>query len=288
MEEYTRSGHTISAHPDLTPTRGQSPSKQLARAEQQVRLFREKFQWPVRTVRNHCTMWPGYLDLPELWERLGIGMDSSVFAALAFQSADGGPYVNVDAAMPLPLVRENGSLIDVYEQPTHLSDDVTCHPTVNYSQKFSAGQFEWNARRMFEDATRFFYSPFCVCIHPGNYVTYSGEQGRSLMTLAREFDMPIWSLDRWHDFWRARASWRMSDFSWDGARLKFSLHGSPCESLWLTLPPTLSESILVSLTVDAAPMTIEKVQRYGGLAVQAPIPKEATTVSVAADYITAG
>ncbi|MBI4028230.1 MAG: hypothetical protein HY360_24810 [Verrucomicrobia bacterium] len=284
IEEYTRRGHTISVHPNLTSTAGKPPAEQLAKAEQEVRAFHEKFAWPVRTIRNHSVMWPGYLDLPELWERLGIGMDANCLAALYAQSPDYGPYVNVDAAVPLRFVREDGSLIDVYQQPTHASDDVTSHPTLSYSQKYSPEQFDWIAQRIFDDAVRFFHAPICVVVHPCNYVSFSGGQGRALMARARELDMPIWSVDRWHDFWRARASWRMSGYTSDGTRLRFVLKGSPCESLSLTLPPTADGHALRSVTINGSPVQVETQQRYGQPTIQLPLPHSTSEVEVVVQY----
>ena len=285
IEAYTQRGHSISVHPNLVPMAGQPVDVQLARAEQQVRLFQEKFQRRVHTVRNHNYGWPGYLDLPELWERLGIGMDANTCAYLYRQSPDGGPFANVHASMPLPFVREDGSLIDVYQQATHINDDIWFHSTVFYSQKFSPEQFDWIAQRICDDAARWFHAPVCANIHPVNYVSYSGAQARALMSRAREFDMPIWSLDRWHDFWRARATWKMDRLAWNGSRLTFSLKGSSCEALWLVLPTAVHDGPgLRTLKLDGVPTKFEKVQRNGVPVIQAPLPSGSSEIEVVGDY----
>ncbi|MBI4024267.1 MAG: hypothetical protein HY360_04750 [Verrucomicrobia bacterium] len=284
IEEYTRRGHSISIHPNLVPTAGQSSAVQLAAAEKQVRLFQEKFQWPVRTVRNHFYMWPGYLDIPDLWERFGIGMDANACATLHFQSLDYGPFANIHAAVPLPFVRENGALIDVYQQPTHVNDDLAANPTTFYSQKYSAEQFDRVVQRIFDDAARFFHAPICANVHPCNYVSFSGPHGRILMSRARALGLPIWSLDRWHDFWRARASWKMSGYTWDGTRLRFALKGSPCESLWLTLPPISNGRALQAVSLDGTTAHLESVQRHGYPTIQVPLPRVVSEVAVVAQY----
>ena len=284
IESYEARGHTISVHPNLVPTCGQTQEQQLAKAEADVLLFREKFGQPVHTVRNHCTMWPGYVDVPLLWQRLGIGMDANCFASRFQQSPDWGPYVNVDAAVPLPFAGEDGSLIDVFQQPTAINDDVQCHPTVDYSQKYSVEQFDWIARRMLEDATRFFHAPICANFHPCNYARFAGQQGQALMRRAREFDMPIWSLDRWHDFWRARAAWRLSTAGWDGRRLSFNLTGPSCEQLWITLPVAANGSTLSTIYCNGTLVEFEKVEHFQRLIAQAPLPHGAGEVEVVAEY----
>src|SRR5262249_51757102 len=154
IESYTKHGHTVSVHPDLYCAAGKGQSEQLARAEQQVRLMRERFGCAVRTIRNHSTIWPGYVELPELWERLNIGMDANCFATRYAQSPDWGPFVNVNAAMPLPFVRTDGRLIDVYQQPTQISDDMACGPGKKVGQKWAPEFSQWMAARLLEDAAR--------------------------------------------------------------------------------------------------------------------------------------
>ncbi len=284
IEEYTRRGHAISVHPNLTSERGKSRELQLAKAEEQILFFQKTFNWPVRTLRNHCTMWPGYVDLPRLYERLGVGMDANCMATLYGQSPDGGPYVNVDSAIPLRFVEENGKLIDVFQQATHVNDDVTCHPTVGYSQKYSTEQFDWFIQRIYDDAVRWFHGPVCVNVHPCNFILFSGIQSRMSMQRAHELGLWIWSIDRWHDFWRARSSWQMRGIEWNGSQLSFSMGGSACESLWLTLPVSAQGRTLKTVKLDGASVKFENVQRHGHTIAQAALPPKVTEIKVVAEY----
>jgi hypothetical protein len=175
-------------------------------------------------------------------------------------------------------------LIDVYEQPIHYADDGMSHPTVDYSLKYSTEQFELIFQRMCEDSIRWFQTPLCVVVHPENYVTFSCSQGRAIMRIAREYDMPIWSLDRWHDFWRARASWRMSDYVWTENRMSFTLRGEICEQLWITLPASVGGAALGSVTSNDASAPYEQVKRHDRTLVQAPIRVNATEIRMVAEY----
>jgi hypothetical protein len=284
IEDYTRRGHTVSVHPNLVPAAGRPVAEQLARAEQQVRLFQQTFHHPVSSVRNHSYGWPGYLELPALWERLGIGLDANTCAFLYRQSPDCGPFANVHAALPLPFMREDGRLLDVYQQATHVNDDIWFHPTVPHSMKYSAGQFDRIALRILDDAVRFFHSPICVNFHPCNYVDFSGDQGRMLMRRARKMDVPIWSLDRWHDFWRDRASWRLTHHEWDGTHLRFALKGRSCDSLCLLVPAEYAGRTLAKLAFAGASLPIQTVERQGGRVVRAAVPAGASDIEVSAVY----
>ncbi|HYF48622.1 MAG TPA: hypothetical protein VEJ63_04420 [Planctomycetota bacterium] len=263
IQSYERAGHTVSVHPNLYPTQGRSQTEQLARAECEVRLMREKFGVAVKTVRNHSTIWPGYVELPELWERLGISMDANCFASRYGQSCEWGPYVNVDSAMPLPFVREDGTLIRVYQQPTHISDDMTCLLNKGVGQKLTPEAVVYLAQCMLDDAAQQYHAPICVCIHPEPYVEYSRELGHGLLSHARRLALPIWSVDRWHDFWRARESQRMEEFSWENSRLRFTLRGSECPGLTLNLPPEHGGKRLRSVTVNGRDGSSENAPRFG-------------------------
>ena len=93
----------------------------------------------------------------------------------------------------LQFVCQDGRLINIYQQPTHMSDDLLAHTTKYCSYKYSPEEFDWIAQRIFDDASRRFHAPICVNVHPCNYVEYSGPYARALMSRAREFGLPIWS-----------------------------------------------------------------------------------------------
>jgi hypothetical protein len=284
IEEYTRRGHTISVHPNLVPAAGDSPGAQVAVAERQIRMFQEKFQWPVRTLRNHYYMWPGYLDLPELWERLGVGMDGNTTATLYGLSSEHGPYVNVHAAMPLRYVRQDGRLIDVFQQPTHINDDLAAHPTKDYSLKCTPDEFDQIAQRMLDDAMQFYHAPICANFHPCNYVDFSGEHGRILMRRAQERGLPIWSLDRWHNWWRARASWRMTRNSWDGSRLNMQITGQPCEGITLSVPAKFAERAVQSVQIGNDPVQWTQTVQNGRPAAIIMLPAGSKEVEATVTY----
>jgi hypothetical protein len=288
IEEFSERGHTVSVHPFLSDTAGRSPREQLAKAESEVRLFREKFDWPVRTVRNHSYMWPGYLELPELWERLGIGMDANTTSTLRGESNEWGPFAKLNAALPLRFVREEGTLIDVFAQPTHLNDDLLSGPYAAKSLKYAVGEADAVMERLLDDAVRFTHAPVCANFHPGNYVRFSQAPARALLKRANAMQLPIWSIERWHDFWRARDSWHMVESQWNGHALTISLQGTPCEGLTLMLPCEANEQVLTAVTFDETPVSLQTVQRRGRGVALVLLPANVATVALTAEYSRTG
>jgi hypothetical protein len=283
-------GHTISVHPCLIPAYGQGRAAQLALAEEEVRAFQDRFGQPVRTVRNHSTAWPGYLELPELWARLGLRMDANFFSSAYLRHRTWSPYMNHGAGLPAPFVHPDGRLIDVWQQPTHLSDDVLFHATVNYSLKLSAAQFEVILDRIYDEMCQAFHVPLCVCIHPVNYARYSGVPGRQLMTAAHERGLPIWSIDRWLAFWEARDTWRFGETSWDGRRLSLTVSGRHgADHLHLAVPAhyqgqSVQEVRFSEQSEEPLPLPFHLATRHRQLQAFLPLPPGVTKGRVVVEY----
>lgn len=278
-------GHTISVHPNLAPVGSEDQAVQLARARAQVERFVQRFGVPVRTVRNHSCIWPGYTEMAELWEELGIRMDAN-FAAVSYKrNREWSPYVGLGGALPLPFVRLDGRVIGVWQQPTHVMDDVGFHPEVDYSLKLRPAQFEILLRRAFEEACRYYHTPFCVCIHPVNYVRFSGEQGRLLMQAAHQQGMPIWSVDQWLNFWEARATWNLSEVRFQEDRLSFRAAGQAASSrLTFALPARAHGAPLVQVTADGHPTPFTVCSRFLRETALVGLPPGTAEVGIVAEY----
>ncbi|MBI2193912.1 MAG: hypothetical protein HYU36_18195 [Planctomycetes bacterium] len=284
VRDYARRGHAVSVHPNLHPASKKSDSEQIQQAVSQIALFREKFGLGVRTVRNHMTIWPGFTEIPALWEREGIRMDTNYFGSRLMQCSQVGPYSGPAGCIPLPFARPDGRLFRVWQQPTSIADDLWFHPTVDYSMKISPEQFEVIGRRLFEDSTQCFHEPLCVCIHPGNYTRYSGPQGRSLMRLAREFDWPILSVDQWLEFWECRDSWRLADYEVADRQACFTCRGRPGRGFCIHLPARWGPHKLSEVRLDgskAEPAFRSCFQEDSALI---PLPEAAPEVEVAVSY----
>src|SRR2546425_816408 len=88
------------------------------------------------------------------------------------------------------LIRICGRKIDVFEQHVHLSDDAA-FGTAEYSARFSPQQYEVILDRIFHDIVTRFHTPYSVCIHPSNWVRFSGDQGKELLRQASELILSV-------------------------------------------------------------------------------------------------
>jgi hypothetical protein len=276
--------HDLGPHPDLRALDGCPVSERVAEFERQVRLFESRFGVRARSSRNHCTAWAGYLELPESMERLGLRMEGNYLSGTYLRDREPAPYAAFGAAMPMRFGREDGRLIDLYQQHTHLSDDVL-FGEAEYSYRLSPRQFSEVSSRIFEDISHRFHTPYAVCIHPGNWVKFSRPQGEELLHQAAAHEMPTWSFDQWLAFQEARERWRLHALSWDRQTLRFHAEGPAARpDLGILLPMTYREWRLTGLHLDGAPASWQRISRSKAPVALLPLPAGATSVNATARY----
>ena len=283
VQRYARN-HDVGPHPDLRPLDGQPVAQRLEELERQIRMFQDMFGITPRSVRNHCTAWAGYLEPVEVLQRLGVRMEASYFSGGYARNRRCAPYADFGGAMPMRFCSPDGTLLDVFQQHTHVSDDLMFGPQ-DYSCKLSPETYEAVLDRILSDAAGRFHTPYAVCIHPGGWAQYSQPQGQALVRQAAGRDIPIWSFDQWSRFWDARDTWRIRRLQWDGARLTFTAEGAQWhEGLSLWLPTEHAGLTLQDLRVDGQPASWHPTTRYCQSLAAVPIPDGKTALSVTARY----
>jgi len=285
IERY-RQRHDVGPHPDLRALDGHPLAERVAELDRQIRMFRDMFGFSPLSMRNHCTVWPGYMEPVEVMERLGVRMDGNFFSGSYMRERNCAPYAAFGGAMPMRFCRPDGRLLHVFQQHTHCADDVM-FGTAAYSYRLSPAQFEPYIRRVFSDITTRFHTPYALCIHPGNWVNFSRLQGEELLRQARERAMPIWSFDRWCRFWQARDTWRMQNITWDGKGLSFVAEGETSHAdLCLSLPVSHAGRTLAEVRLNGALAAWRPATRHGEATALLSIPNGGTRVTADASYAT--
>jgi hypothetical protein len=277
--------HDVGPHPNLQSLVGRPIQERVAEFERQILLFEEMYGFVPKSIRNHCLAWAGYLDLVEVEARLGIRMDSNYLCTAFMRDRCPGPYHVNGAAMPMRFCYPEGRTIDVFQQHTHLSDDVWFHPSAPKSFRYSPQQYEVIVGRILEESATRYHTPYGVVIHPSNWVVFSEQQGRLLLRLAAEKDIPIWSYDQWCDFWEQRDRWHLQDLVWDDGKLTFRATGAACNGdlRWL-LPGRFAGRALASVQVNGKPIEFQSVIRYREPVTLVPQAKGITECEMQAFY----
>ena len=276
--------HDVGPHPNLRALDGRPVSERAKEFERQIRMFQEMFDVPARSLRNHCTAWAGYLELVEVMEKVGVRMDTNYFSGTFMRDRACAPYAAFGAAMPMRFCRPDGRLIHVFQQHTHLADDVM-FSGADYSYKFSPEAFDVMLRRILTDSVTRFHTPYTVCIHPSNWVRFSRAQGQELLRQAEERGMPVWSFDQWLAFWEARDTWHFDEVTWDSSTLRLVVEGSRShDGLCVMIPMQAAGASLSEVRFDGDIVDWQPVLRYGRKVALVALPAGSVAVSVSARY----
>ena len=283
-----RAHHDVGPHPYLEPAYQEPVSARVRQFEQQIGLFDEMFGGGHRTLRNHSTAWAGYLELVEAMARLGVRLDGNFFSGTYMRDREHAPYAGFGGAMPMRFCRPDGGLLDVYQQHTHMSDDVGFGAS-EYSFKLAPATYAVEVERIFSDITTRFHTPYAVCMHPGNWVRFSREPAREQVRQATAVGMPTWSFDQWLDFCEARRTWAVRDLTWECTALTFRIRGGQAHpGLRLMLPAQLGAGTLTDLRLGDERVDWEAVIRFREPVALVPIAIGETSFAVRASYRTGG
>ena len=276
--------HDVGPHPNLRALDGHPVGERLAEFERQIRMFQEMFDIPARSLRNHSTAWAGYLEPVEVMEGLGVRMDANYFSGTFMRDRECAPYAGFGAVMPMRFCQPNGRLIQVFQQHTHLADDLMFGDS-DYSYRFSPKAFEGMLRRILTDCVTRFHTPYAVCIHPSNWVRFSRAQGQELLRQAAEWDLPVWSFDQWVAFWEARDTWRFDEVTWDGSTLRFVVEGSRShDGLCVIVPVQYNGAPLSEVRLDGKIVEWQPGVRDGREVALVALPAGSIAVSVRVRY----
>jgi len=258
--------HDVGPHPDLGAVKFDRPEARAEEYRRQIEQFNATFQVKARSIRNHVAMWSGYLDLVRVQEACGIRMDGNYFSGICSER-DAAPYNPFGGAMPMRFCEPTGDLINVFQQHTQLADDIMLAPRF-YSYRFSDAMFEAYLERVLDEANERFHMPVSVNFHPGNWVEFSEAGGISLLSLARDRGIPVWSFDQWLTFWEERDAVHGKQWSWDQEQLVYELNtSSPAkertEMLSVALPWQFRGRQLCRARCNEQEVKLQQVQYFG-------------------------
>lgn len=218
------------------------------------------------TVRTHRILWHGWVDNARIQARFGLRMNLDHYhSGSAVRSSDGTwlfGYLG-GTGLPMRFVAEDGALLSVYQQPTHLVDEHlmkvfdTGHEIGLDGEAAAAVTIEQVA----ESVRRFPAALGLQChVDPfllgGEKAAHVGRWLDATLEYAASQGVPILSAEHWLAFTEARAGAQAERLTWDPARraLAFQLAlptGAPGVAS-LLLPVAHGGATLRELRVDGA------------------------------------
>lgn len=231
------------------------------------------------TVRTHRVLWSGWVDTAKVQAQYGVRMNLDYYhAGPAMRRSDGG-YVQgylVGSGLPMPFVDEQGNVLRVYQQHTHLVDE---HQIAafdhGYDMNLSVADAVALSRQQIDRAVERFPSALGLQSHFDPFAL-SPEKAAlerdwldGILSYAAARSVAILSAEQWLAFTEMRDRAEMRDLTWDEDEgvLTFEVvvEGGSQHALVLLLPREHRQRTLRQVTIDGVLASAEQ-KRVGGVA----------------------
>lgn len=101
-------------------------------------------------------------------------------------------------------VDADGSVLDIFQQPTSWTEECLIHPEFVFSFKWTMGLAIAVTNEYIDAAATRYYSPVTINSHPVSFASYSGPLIQAHWQAAQRNQMPIMSANEWLDWTIAR------------------------------------------------------------------------------------
>lgn len=270
VADYRARGHDFGPHiwTSLKPT----PRQFDEHVQDEVDHFRRRYGFQPASTRHHCVVWPGWVEPAKALRRAGIGMEVNFRAAQHFREG----YVT-GSGLPYPYVDDQGEVVEVYQQPTLLSDDFL-YQNKSFLRPLKSEEVIALTREMTDECIGRYHTVMQPYFHPiyartdpplvpGTY-TVPWLQATVAHCRDRGLDMP--SLEQWLRFSRARRAAALTGLSYapEAGTLRFRLQAGGAEAdargLTLLLPSAWHGRPLRRVRRNGRPADFTVATRMGG------------------------
>jgi len=191
-----------------------------------------------RGSRLHCIAWSDYTTQAEVERSWDIRFDMNYYF-WPESWLQGKSGFMTGSALPMRFSDSNGKVIDVYQQETHLVDEVFVDNMEGVEKLF--------ARAFGPEG---YYGAF------GTHFDFNNEFAPKMIELARKWQVPMISADQLLDWTDARSQSQISDLQWTGQTLQFAMETDTRAGGALTamLPLHSNGLVLAQISVDGKPV----------------------------------
>ncbi|MDW8145841.1 MAG: hypothetical protein RMJ48_06030 [Roseiflexaceae bacterium] len=231
------------------------------------------------TVRTHRVLWSGWVDTAKVQAQYGIRMNLDYYHVGSVTRRPNGGYLEgylVGSGLPLPFVDEQGNVLRVYQQHTHIVDE---HQIAafdhGYEMNLSVADAVALSRRQIDCAVERFPSALGLQSHFDPYA-FSPEKAAlernwldGILSHAAARGVAIMSAEQWLAFTEMRNQAEMRSLTWnetEGMLAFEAIVGAESQhALLLLLPLKHRQRFLRQVTIDGVLANTEQ-KRAGGVA----------------------
>lgn len=250
---WRAAGHEVSVRPVYTPYGSQASITDILSAQmisEALASFTTKYGSSAsKTIRNDLTAWTGWADMAENEANNGFEMDLNYYPCCQYESSKFPMNMFTGSGLPMKFIKEDGTLLNIYQQQTHISDEVW--------GTFSGSQPQ-HVQSMLFDVMQTFNVPLSWHTQVSAYPT-SYDIG--LMDLAQTYSVGVRSAENWLNFWKTRNAITYTNYAFNQRTgvlsYTITIPGTLPTGDQITqyVPTYIRNAQLASLTVDGSAPT---------------------------------
>ena len=291
LQDNIDRGHSFSVHPyPICSKESESCSTDqgVAKIENCVKDFQLRYNLPTRIIRNHRLYWEGYLDIPRLWEKLGVEMDTNYVSASLSGKDFGSFFASPAGVLPIYFLDEQNKIITVLQQPVGAMDTLEFNngKPQSWNKQNSPEMFDAYCNALVSNILKPLGIPFAFIFHPGNFCTFAREHSQRFLLKAHEHGTALISDYDWLDFWQMRKGWKIIDFNADGSKIRYKLEGKTTtnQKLSITLPCHYNDREMREITIDGTMPRLSKITHFGEQRVLVELPGNTKEIELKINY----
>ncbi|MEJ5308916.1 MAG: DUF4082 domain-containing protein [Anaerolineae bacterium] len=210
----------------------------------QLNLFASQFPGvsAPATIRVHCVVWSDWDSQPLVQLTHGIRLDTTYYYMPDFW-INNRPGMFTGSGMPMRFARQNGTMIDVYQATTQMSDE--------------AGQtYPYTVDTLLDRALgeEGYYGAFVANIHIDDL--HSQLSASHIVTSALSRGVPVISARQLLTWWDGHNTSSFRDLSWNDNVLSFSVSAGPgANGLQAMIPVHSAVGPLTGITLNGNPVS---------------------------------
>ncbi len=217
-KELRTKGHSFGQHVILDWQVGMEDAK--AQVDREMKKFRETYGYPPLTNRGHCLIWVGWTEMAQFLSAGGVRMDQNFIPRRYYRHG----YLN-GSGLPVKFMDEEGTLLDIYEQNTHITDDGSVEDLKFLVAGYSQEEVLQIAFKMLDDCADCYHGVFQPSFHPCLTTREAMWLLEALAERCWERNIPMVGGDAWVRFNDARREMKVAGLAYDArrGRLVFTL-----------------------------------------------------------------
>ena len=201
---------------------------------------------PSRTGRAHCAWWPTWAGMAKAEQANGVRLDTNYYYWPA-SWVQNRPGVFTGSGFPMRFADKDGSIVDVYQATTQLTDELGSAPFAFVGD---------HIRTLLDGALgpEGYYGAFTMNMHTDT-ATHAGAD--TIVAEAKARGVPVISAEQLLDWTDGRNGSTFQGLSYGGGALRFTLaRASGARGLEAMVPAAAGGGALTSLTRDGAPVAV--------------------------------